>query len=169
MALTMLGRADLADGDLGAAAARFEQAARHAEARSDDWGATVALFDLGSARALGGDLDGATTAMERSLRLSIDLGHQEGVAYGLEGFGGIAAARGNSTLAGRLLGAAEALRERIGRYNPAEFAFHARAVARVEASPDRESFRRAVAEGRRLSPEDATALALESPGEQSAR
>jgi predicted ATPase len=165
MALTILGRADLADGDLASAAEHFEQAVRHAETRSDDWGATVALFDLGSARVIGGDLDGAAIAMERSLRLSIDLGHQEGVAYGLEGFGGIAAARGQAALAGRLLGAAEALRERIGRYNPAEFAFHAQAVARVEASPDRDLFRRAFAEGRVLPVEEAVALAL-TPGRE---
>jgi predicted ATPase/DNA-binding SARP family transcriptional activator/DNA-binding CsgD family transcriptional regulator len=62
----------------------------------------------------GDDHDLAETFLEEGLTLSRDIGNWPYVAYCLEGFAGLAGARGQGALAARLWGAAEALRSNIG-------------------------------------------------------
>jgi hypothetical protein len=82
------------------------------------------------------------------------------VAYGLEGLVAVSASAGRIARAGRLLGAAERLREESGLYNAPAFSFHQRLVEGIEAGPAAEEFAAARAEGRLLSIGEAIGEAL---------
>jgi hypothetical protein len=89
----------------------------------------IALHHRGWPRFLAGDLDGAEADFGDALDISLELGHDEGVGYGLDGLTGVAAARGDAEVAGLLIGAARRLRRRTGLVNAAAFVPYAAAVA----------------------------------------
>ncbi|MET0976222.1 MAG: DUF4062 domain-containing protein [Leifsonia sp.] len=160
MALVTLGRVALLNRKEHAALNRFEESLALAESESDELGTTIALHHLGWAHLLLGAVEHAQHCFERSLFLSARLGHDEGVAYGLEGLVAIAAARGDIERAGRLAGAAHSLRERAGLYNAPTFSFHEAYLAPVRSSAAADALASAIAAGERMSPEEATTLAL---------
>jgi hypothetical protein len=85
------------------------------------------------------------------------------VAYALESLLGVAAARGDVERAGVLLGAARALREQTGFYQPTAFAFHQRVVAQLGSGAGEDAFQRGIAAGRMLSPDEALDFRTRSP------
>ncbi|GAA2011236.1 ATP-binding protein [Microbacterium ulmi] len=151
MALVMLGRVALVAGDETAAPARFEESLRLATAQGELLGIVIALNHRGWARFFAGDLDGARADFARSLEQSLSLRHDEGIAYGLEGFVGLAAAQGDARRAGLLLGAARALRTRKGILNPGAFEFHMIPLATLREHGAGAELDTAMAEGRGLS------------------
>jgi predicted ATPase len=160
MALVSRGRLSLLTQDSDAALADFTAAAALAEARQDGLGISIALHHLGWAHLLRGAVPEAAAALERALRLSLDVGHDDGVAYGLEGCIGVAALQGDVERAGRLLGAAQSLRERVGLFNPAAFTFHSQLVAHIRAGQGAELFEQGYQAGRRMSADEAVEEAL---------
>jgi len=160
MALVSLGRVALLQHKLRGALNRFDESLSIARGENDDLGETIALNHLGWARLLLGEVEPARAAFERALRVAARLGHDEGVAYGLEALVAIAATDGEIERAGRLLGAADRLREEAGIYNAAAFAFHGALVEQILASPAAGSFSIARVAGRELSIVDAVAEAL---------
>ena len=94
------------------------------------------------------------------------LGRRGAIANQLECFAFIALARGDSSRAARLLGAAEAIRE-VGTAPmlPHERAEYDSAVQRLRRDCDRAAVDSAWGEGRRLSVDQAVALALSGPAE----
>ncbi len=123
MTLVMLGRIALLTGGLDDARARFEESLALATAQRELLGIVIARNHRGWARLLLGDLAGAADDMGTSLDESLALGHDEGVAYGLEGFVGLRGATGDAETAGLLQGAAQALRRRTGALNRSGFDF----------------------------------------------
>ena len=160
MALVSLGRVALLQHKLRGALNRFDESLSIARGENDDLGETIALNHLGWARLLLGEVEPARAAFERALRVAARLGHDEGVAYGLEALVAIAATDGEIERAGRLLGAADRLREEAGIYNAAAFAFHGALVEQILASPAAGSFSIARVAGRELSIVDAVGEAL---------
>ncbi len=112
--------------------------------------------------ALGrGDVAAAEALERESLLAQRDQGNLPGVVEGLAGLAAVAAGRGQLARAGRLFGAAEALRERVQRMVwPAERFEWNRHVARVRDGLDAATLTAAWAAGRAMSVEQAVGYAL---------
>ena len=160
MALVTLGRVGLFQNRVHGACNRFEESLAITRGQHDELGECIALHHLGWARLLLGELDVASGCFEQSLSIAARLAHDDGVAYGLEGLVAIAASTGRIARAGRLLGAAERLREESGLYNAPAFSFHQRLVDGIEAGPAAEQFATARSEGRLLTIGEAIGEAL---------
>ncbi|BDI23474.1 hypothetical protein L3i23_22500 [Herbiconiux sp. L3-i23] len=160
MALVTLGRVQIARGEIAEANRAFEEAEQCAEAGGDDLGIAIAVNHRSWVLLTTGRIDEARVAMEQALALSVRSHHMEGVAYGLEAFVGLAAATGDIDRAGRLLGAAQLLREQIGSFNPAEFMFHTVLIDRIRENGGGDALDAASSAGRRMTADDAVDLAL---------
>ncbi|PXA71751.1 DUF4062 domain-containing protein [Cryobacterium arcticum] len=160
MALVSLGLAAILRQKLPRALNRFEESLALTLRQKDKLGATIALHHCGWAHLLLGDADAATTQFEDSLMLSRDLGHKEGVAYGLEALTAIAAQDGDAVRAGRLFGAALSVREQTGLYNAPSISFHRAWTGPLQSGPLAADFERGEKEGRHLGVRAAVAYAL---------
>ena len=160
MALVTVGRVLLIQGDVAGALERFTESLSIARENQDAFGQTIALHHLGWAQLLLGQVTGARESFEESLALSARQGHDEGVAYGLEGLVAIAAASADVRRAGILLGAAEARRDATGLYNAPVFSFHQSWLEPVLAGPGAADFSAAREEGRAMPARDVVDLAL---------
>ncbi|MET0480006.1 MAG: DUF4062 domain-containing protein [Mycetocola sp.] len=166
MAEVTLGRVALLQQDIPTALNRFQESLTLATQAQDALSETIALHHLGWAQLLVGERAAAQASFEESLGLSLQLGHDEGIAYGLEGVVATSAAAGDLERAGRLLGAAERLREQTGSYNAPSFSFHYQWVKKILAGPEASAFEQARQAGRMLSARSAAeeALQLTAPG-----
>ncbi|WP_431220593.1 tetratricopeptide repeat protein [Leifsonia xyli] len=163
MALVLLGRVALLQQQLRAAFERFDESLALTQRSGDAVGGRIAAYHLGWAHLLLGSPEDARTDFALSVTLSTSLGHIEGIAYGLEGLAAVAALAGDVDRAGRLAGAAHALRERSGTHNGPTFTFHQRYLDRLAAAAPPGRLAAAVAEGRELTVEQAVAEALTEP------
>ncbi|WP_210480698.1 DUF4062 domain-containing protein [Naasia sp. SYSU D00948] len=157
----VLGRLQLVLGNVEGGLPHFEAALRLAEQQQDDLALAVALHDTGWAHLLLGHAEEARKVISRGLEISVRLDHDEGIAYGLEAFVGIAALSGDPERAGFLAGAARSRRERVGQFNPADFTFHARMLDQLRAGGAGELVDRGFEAGRRASRDEAVAVARE--------
>jgi predicted ATPase len=169
MALVTIGRVQLIQADVAGALGRFTESLGIARSNQDAFAQTIALHHLGWAQLLLGQVNAARASFEESLALSVRQGHDEGVAYGLEGLVAIAAASGDGRRAGILLGAAEARRDATGLYNAPAFSFHQSWVEPLLMGPGAEAFSSSREEGRSLPARDAVDIALTGEGEADAR
>jgi len=160
MALITIGRVALLSQHVPASLNRFEEGLRLSQSLGDQLGVTIAFHHLGWAHLLLGDPAAATVKFTESLIGSIALGHEEGIAYGIEGFVAIAALVGDVEKAGLLLGASEILREETGLYNSPSFSFHQLMLDPIRESERAASLEDARRRGRRLSINEAIALAI---------
>ena len=160
MALVTVGRVLLIQGDVAGALEHFTESLSIARENQDALGQTIALHHRGWAQLLLGQVTSARESFEESLALSARQGHDEGVAYGLEGLVAIAAASGDVRRAGILLGAAEARRDATGLYNAPVFSFHQNWLEPVLAGPGAGEFTAAREEGRSMTARDVVDLAL---------
>jgi predicted ATPase len=165
MTLVSLGRVSLLRQNVTGALERFTESLSIATAQRDEFGQTIALHHLGWAQLLLEETDLARGSFEESLAISARLGHDEGVAYGLEGLVAIAAAVADVRRAGILLGAAEGLRDATGLYNAPTFSFHQRWVDPILSSDAAPEFEAARGQGRALPVDDAVDFALLRAGE----
>ncbi|MET0734970.1 MAG: hypothetical protein ABWY55_04910, partial [Microbacterium sp.] len=154
MVLVMLGRIDLLTGDPRSAASRFDESFALASSAGERLGIVIAQNHRGWARFFAGDIPGAADDFGAGLDMSSALGHDEGIAYGLEGFVGVRAAQGDVTTAGLLLGAARALRRRKGMANPEAFEYYALPVQRLRDAGRGAELDEACARGERMSVEE---------------
>ncbi|WP_210480697.1 DUF4062 domain-containing protein [Naasia sp. SYSU D00948] len=160
--LISAGMLELARGDVSRAVERFTESLRIADEQQDDLARTLALHHLGWMAVTDGSLEEAAGYFGRAMRHSIGMDHVQGVAWGLEGFLGVAGARGETERAGVLAGAAEALRERIGVPDKADAIFHGKVIEHIRRAgngDDAAAFERARVRGREMPLEDAIALA----------
>ena len=160
MALVSLGLAAVLRQKLPRALNRFEESLALTLRQKDQLGSTIALHHCGWAHLLLGEVDVATPLFEDSLVLSRDLGHNEGVAYGLEALTAVAAQAGDVRRAGRLFGAALTLREQTGLYNAPSISFHRAWVGPLQAGPLAAEFAQGEEDGRRLGVRAAVSYAL---------
>ena len=121
-----------------------------------------ALGTLASLARDAGEFDAAARLLRESLSILREIGDRRAIAFVLEGFSSLAAARDQAMRAVALWAAAQALRERIGA--PAPPAWHAELdrtlnvmKARLEATAVDEASRR----GRSMTLPDTIAFALD--------
>jgi predicted ATPase len=159
-ALITLGRVDLLTQHVDRSLERFEESLVVSGRQHDALSRSIGLHHRGWAELLLGRLDAAEQDFEDSLAESQGMGHDEGIAYGLEGLVATSAARGDVQRAGRLLGASEVVREQKGLYNALSFTFHRPAVEAILAGPGAAAFESSRAAGRELGTSNAVRIAL---------
>ncbi|WP_354495691.1 DUF4062 domain-containing protein [Mycetocola sp. 2940] len=163
MALVTLGHVALLQDDVDGALERFTASVALSRRQGDQLTEAIALHHLGWAHLLLDAIPEAQASFAASLRLSLNLGHHEENAHGLEGMVAISASRGDLERAGRLLGAAERLREQTGLYNAPAISFLPDWIAPILAGESAPTFDRARETGRALTPTQAVEEALNVP------
>jgi hypothetical protein len=123
-------------------------------------GIAYALTNLGRMALAVGDTGQAAAYFQESLALRHNHGDQMSVAGCLRGLALIAAAVGKDGTATELLGATEALRERIGLPQPRYHARYEQTVNDCRAALGEEHFHALWQHGRRLPLESAVDLAI---------
>jgi len=112
--LSNLGIVAFEQGDLDDAEARFVEALELDRAHGNEWGAGAALDNLSAVAIERGDDERARELNREMLASAQRVGDQELIAFGLEKAAVLAAAKGQAARAGRLAGAADAVREAAG-------------------------------------------------------
>jgi predicted ATPase/transcriptional regulator with XRE-family HTH domain len=114
LVLSFIAELDFVQGNIGSGSAHLTQALELQRIFDDQSGMAVTLQLLGHAAREQGDWQGAELLLRDSLELFQQAGPSWGVAWALEGFALLAAARGQAARALRLAGAAAARREALG-------------------------------------------------------
>jgi tetratricopeptide (TPR) repeat protein len=161
--LFSLGYTLLLEGDYERGAALNEEAAALYREHGHKGGGLEYLLDnLGWAALHRGDPERARAAYEEGLALCKELGDKVAASGYLEGLACVAAAEGEAERAGRLFGAAEALREAVGwQLMPEEEALRAPYLAMASSRLDEAEWEKAWAKGRGTGFEEAIYYALE--------
>lgn len=154
-----LGRLAWVRGATDDALVHFDRAREIASSRGDLFTTSVAgnLWSRLSFQL--GHLDEAEDEFVRTLLISVRLHYEEGVAYGLEGVCGVAAARGDAWRAAALAVAAGVIRRRIGIFDAEAFTVHT-PYLEILRGRDPESVAAGEAAGADLPVADAVLLAL---------
>ena len=148
-------------GDVAEAVQLYEEALRLSKEAKDRWAEMNAIYPLAVAVAELGDRDRAVDLFTKMIGLSREVANPDGTLRGLLGLASIRAATGHARRATRLLGAAEAIGERIGFALKVEARrLHADANAAARAQLGEEGFVAALSEGRSLPIEQAVAEAM---------
>ena len=100
MALHIAGQVFLARGDVPGAIATFEASLQAAKDSGEVLSESAALFQLGWAMLLLGDNVSASDFFVQQMRISSAVGHQQGIANGLDGMFAVAVAVGDIERAG---------------------------------------------------------------------
>jgi tetratricopeptide (TPR) repeat protein len=149
-------------GHLDEARGSFDQAEAKYREIDDRRFELVARSDRGHAMRRGGALDEAEAVYRETIRGWQHVGSRGAIANQLESFGFIALARGDFPRAARLMGAAEALRERAGAsmlyIERVEYDRH---LEQLRASLDQGTLESEWAAGRSMSMDEAIAFAAE--------
>lgn len=148
MVLLMRGQATLMSGDIPAAVRQFERALEATRESGEIVSQSNALNHLGWASLLSGKLDTSLGYFKQQVSISSAVGHEEGVAFGLEGIFAVAAISGDIDRAGRLLGAADDVREKKGVLL-SMFSYHQPTLDEVLAGPSASAFEEARRQGRK--------------------
>jgi predicted ATPase len=160
--LCNLGRTAHASGDDNRARAFLEESVALLRTRIQHWALFWALQELGHVVQSQGDTEGGRALLREGLRLQMQHGMNWNLGLSLERFAGLAAGQGRAERAAQLFGAAEALRETIGRPIPAgDRADYDRDVTAARLQLAEATFAAAWATGRTMTIEDAIAYALE--------
>jgi len=160
--LDNLGELAIAQGDYESAKELFEESLVIARELGFREGIARSLCCLGELAEGQGNYPVARILHEESLVIRQELGDKAGIADSLEDFAAMMAVVGGARDAARVLGAAERLREEVGSpLPPSERPRYDQRVAAVcNAMGDEPAFDRAWQEGRALTLEQATELAL---------
>lgn len=152
--LTLLGDTAILQGELEIAAERFEQAIVQMRSTNDTWMLVDALGGLGVVNLMRGDPVHAGTLYLEALEIGPSDDNVQHSTSILTGLTAVSAELRQPERAGRLLGAAEALRERIGSVvYPRDRAVLERCQARLQAEFDDETLANLREEGSRLTPD----------------
>jgi DNA-binding CsgD family transcriptional regulator len=114
LALEGMARLAVEDANPDAARRLLEEALEHARRRSDKGGTARALYGLGDLARVQSGLRRAAALHGEALRLQHESGSAPGVVASLEAVAGVAVQAGRYKHAARLIGAAQARRERGG-------------------------------------------------------
>ncbi len=122
---------------------------------------TVSLSLLADALLCQGETSRAAACLDEAIRLHAQIASTADLPECLDACGALAGMQGDAARAARVLGAADGLRERLGRaIPPSGVAYHARIVAAVRAQLDATRFTAAWEAGRHMPLEEAMAEAL---------
>ncbi len=161
MSLNDAGYIALQQGDYERAKPHFEESSALFRKLGVKWHLSVPLLNLGNALLAQGEHERAEPFIKESLALSREVGDSMQIADCLDALAGVAVRRGNAELAGRLLGAAEALHEAVaGTRFPLERALVERYRAAVRSRLGEGAWEAAWAEGQAMTPEEALEYAL---------
>jgi predicted ATPase/class 3 adenylate cyclase len=150
-------------GDLQGAESYLRQSLAVCRAIGSLEGEAQALQSLGAVAMSRGDLDGAESLHREALALWNRMEHLDGIAASLRALGAVAAAADPLDRAARLLGASEALRERVGgTVPPWDRAELERAIERLRSGLGAEAFSREWEAGRQCTVEEAVGLSLKA-------
>jgi predicted ATPase len=168
--LFIIGEAVRAQGDLERAEHLITESLTLSRAVGERSCGYFALLSL-ALLALSRNDAGSALAMARSsLQLSLELGDVRGSTYALEAVACAHAAQGQSSLAARLFGAAQALREPVGNVIPATLAVDRdRVIAQVRAQLGEDRWAAELGTGRALAFAEAVESATDEPIEASHR
>jgi ATP/maltotriose-dependent transcriptional regulator MalT len=165
---TFLAMAALYEGDYELSGALGTEALAIYRELGDTRGIVICHVGLGLTELAKGDHEQAALLFEKTLRLLRGPGEKSAVAYALLGLAGADAARGEPARAGRLWGAAEALREESGvtlsHWDLYGYDYEGRVSAARNMLGDEGAWEGAWAEGRAMTPDQAVEYAL-STGE----
>jgi tetratricopeptide (TPR) repeat protein len=162
LVLNHLGVAAWGQGNIKRAGAYLEEAVALQRAIGDAWGLSNSLGYLGLVAGEGGNYARAATVHMESLELRWKAGAWEDIAGSLADLAVLAASTGQAEQAARLFGAAEAVRDEIGREPKLpERAVFERAEAKSRAVLGPDAFAHARDAGRALPREQAVAEARE--------
>ncbi len=159
-ALVGLGRVAARQGDRDGAIAAYKESAAIARETGDQRGIAQSLFWLAHAVWQQGDGDQALGLLQQALRRYDAMDASLSVAATIEAIAVVAADRGQTGEAARLLAAATQLSERVGAVIPRFERFDDDAPGRIEAMLDAESGAAAWTAGRALTTQDAVSEAL---------
>jgi predicted ATPase/DNA-binding CsgD family transcriptional regulator len=164
LTLVQLGVIRTLTGHPEAAVSLFEECAAHCDAHGERWNRSYALWGLGLATWLLGDLERAQQVERAALAIKWDIGDQPGTAVCLEALAWIAASRGQHAHAASLLGAAAAAWQAIPAALPRPLAAHREAsLTRTRAALGEQSFAAQVSRGQAMPTTRAVASALGEP------
>ena len=162
--LVILGMAAQGEGDLDRAASRLEEGLAKCRELGSLREASMAHFILGNVEIDRDHLDRGVALLLEGARITRELGDHLGTAYYVWGLGRVAVLRENPERAARLWGAAESLREHMGMtlsgFDLAQSRYD-RDLTSVRSLLGDASFEAAWAEGRSMSPEQATDYGLQ--------
>jgi predicted ATPase/class 3 adenylate cyclase len=171
MAVNGLGSLLAEQGDHAGARALKEESIAMYQATGDRWISGLQILSLVRVLITQGDYAAAEVRLADAAQYAEELGNEMSVPYVLEGYGKIAAARGELEHAALLFGASQGLRERLGfsRLPPAERPTYEEAVGRMRAGLAKEAFDAAWARGRALSTDAALSAAIRRGATAAAR
>ena len=139
---------------------RFEASLAASEAGGDPFTQTVTRHHIARLQLLRGDTDVAARGFLDTMRISMALEHDEGIAYAVEGLCAIAAVRGDVEVAATLAGAAEMTRQRITMFDAEQFIYHRRFLDAATTPANESAVSGAMARGREMSAVEAAEFAL---------
>jgi predicted ATPase/class 3 adenylate cyclase len=149
------------EGDLDSSEELFLRSIELSRRIQDGWGVAISTSNLAVVKLDQADPIRSRELAAEALRTFTELADLDGIAECLETFAVLAIVEGRNDLAGRLAGAAERLREELDSpKRPVDRAWLERYLARARQDLGEPRFEAALDEGRRLSPEAATKLAL---------
>lgn len=163
-----LGTVQLVRGRAAEALATFDAVIDDAVRIGDRFIESITLTNAGWARlALG---EARPDLFVQHLRLSLEMGNEDGIGYAFEGLSACAALLGDADRAGVLLGAAETARKRTGMIEQRSYTTLLRPlVDRILATDEAEGFEAERARGRGLSRREALDLVLEPAAAEARR
>ncbi len=163
MARANLARLSSVQGDFETARQRLREALRILEQVDDAFALNIVRSELAHLERRTGQLDAARQLYRECVVVWGKFGHHAAAVREVECLAYIARAQGQPARAARLLGAAQAVRQRINaQQSVREQSEHAEELALLRAALPAEAYDAAWAEGQSLSLEQAIALALES-------
>jgi predicted ATPase/class 3 adenylate cyclase len=149
-------------GDIAAARAHLEQAARSAQAVGQD--SDIVSLNFGWVRRAEGDPAGARSAFETGLRLARRTGDGMGLAYSTSGLACLAADLGDWHRAATLHGVAQAFLDRLGGpWQELEARIRQDSLAQIRAQLGERAADQAFAQGSALRTDEALRFALGPP------
>jgi predicted ATPase/DNA-binding CsgD family transcriptional regulator len=166
LALSNLAEMTWLQGEGAQAAARYEEALTLARAHRVDWVVPQILLGLARTTLDLHDYQRAVGFLRESLELGSARGNTVDVIETMEGLAELAAATGHMAQAGRLIGAADRLREEIAMPPLPDEVVRLDPVLRaLDAAMGADGVAAAMAAGRALSPQEAVAEALAVSGD----
>jgi non-specific serine/threonine protein kinase len=139
----------------------YEQARTMAEQAGEQFAISMYLCNLGAVTYAEDDLSTARSYYREALTMDRELGYRANIGYSLDGLAAVAVKEGAWERAGRLAGAAQALRDAIGyELEPVDLAFRDSYMAEARGHLGHAAFEAALAEGRAMTQEQAVDYAL---------
>lgn len=161
-ALNNLGTIANDQGDFAAARALHEESLTISRELEDKRGISVSLDNLGEVAYNRGDFARARELYMENLAICLELGNRHGVVWPLEAFASFAFKGNRAETSAILWGAAEVLREQIGRpLPPNRSEQYDRNVAEVKQALGDGAFEAAWEKGRAMTMQEAIAIAME--------